>query len=451
MNLAFAFADWCGLVASFGIATYLAKEVAQRRNEASTIVLNAVVVRLVLSVVVGALAGALAIQLGFDALTRDLVLLLTAHMLLMVFLGALIGALQGIQQLRVVALVDAVSKILLLGLVAVVLLRGHGALAVAAAYVASDIVAVVWLLFAVRKRVGFAGPVTFRAGRAILRGGIPFLVWETALLTYARVDILILSVFAEDAVLGWYGAAYRIIAIPLVVPTVLMTVMFPAFAAAARNESLFNSMARRSVMIAALATVPMAFGLMALTGNLIDLFGYPVEFVNSITPTVILAASLPLVGINMIIGAILGAKDRQRQWAIAAVVAAVLNVALNLVAIPFTQDHWDNGAIGAAFVTSLTEVFLLGAGQYLMPKGILDRRTFVGALKCLAVGALMGGVIWLLRDLPIVLTVPLGAAMFGAGVVLTGTLSRAEIREAWELLTRRASPEAAAPPAVPLP
>ena len=68
MNLAFAFADWCGLVASFGIATYLAKEVAQRRNEASTIVLNAVVVRLVLSVVVGVLAGALAIQLGFDAL-----------------------------------------------------------------------------------------------------------------------------------------------------------------------------------------------------------------------------------------------------------------------------------------------------------------------------------------------------------------------------------------------
>ena len=110
MNLAFAFADWCGLVASFGIATYLAKEVAQRRNEASTIVLNAVVVRLVLSVVVGAVAGVLAIQLGFDALTRDWSCLLTAHMLLMVFLGALIGALQGVQQLQVVALVDAVEQ-----------------------------------------------------------------------------------------------------------------------------------------------------------------------------------------------------------------------------------------------------------------------------------------------------------------------------------------------------
>jgi len=36
-------------------------------------------------------------------------------------------------------------------------------------------------------------------------------------------------------------------------------------------------------------------------------------------------------------------------------------------------------------------------------------------------------------------------------VVLTGTLSRAEIREAWELLTRRGSAEAAVPPAVPPP
>src|SRR5215218_203580 len=107
MNFAFAFADWCGLLASFGIATYLTKEVAQRREAAPTIVLNAVVVRVVLALVIGVLAGAVAMLLGYDPLTRNLVLLLTGHMLLTVFMGVLIGALQGIEQLRVVALVDA--------------------------------------------------------------------------------------------------------------------------------------------------------------------------------------------------------------------------------------------------------------------------------------------------------------------------------------------------------
>jgi O-antigen/teichoic acid export membrane protein len=437
MNLAFSFADWCGLLASFGIATYLAKEVAQKRQAASSIVLNAVTLRLALAVVIGILAAVVATVLGFDPLTRNLVYLLTAHMLLTVFVGVLIGALQGIEQLRVVALVDATTKVIQVALIALVLLRGHGAMAVAVAYVVGDLVAVAWLLQAVRRRIGFAGPVSLRAWRSILRGGMPFLVWETALLTYARVDVIILAAFAQDAVLGWYGAAYRIISIPLFVPSVLLTVMFPALAAAARDSELFNRMARRAVVLVMLATVPMALGLMALTGNLIDLFGYPREFTNSIVPTVVLAASLPLVGVNMMVGAILCAKDRQRQWAITGVIAAILNVSLNFVAIPYTQTHFDNGAIGAALVTSLTEVFLLVVGQILLERGILDTHTYVAAAKCLVVGIAMGGLVWWANDLPLLITVPLGAVVYGVGVLLFGVVSPSELSEIRSLLSRR--------------
>jgi O-antigen/teichoic acid export membrane protein len=277
----------------------------------------------------------------------------------------------------------------------------------------------------------------------ILRGGVPFLVWETALLTYARVDVIILAFFASDAVLGWYGAAYRIISIPLFVPAVLLTVMFPALAAAAAETDRFNRLARRGVVLVMLATVPMAFGLMALTGNLIDLFGYPQEFTNSITPTVLLAASLPLVGVNMIIGATLAAKDRQRHWAIAGVLAAVLNVGLNFIAIPFAQEHFDNGAIGAALVTSLTEVFLLVAGQVLLPKGILDGRTYVAAAKCLAIGMVMGVLVWLGNDLPIFVTVPLGAAFYGLAVIVSGVITRDDLNHFRGLISRR-EPEPAA-------
>jgi O-antigen/teichoic acid export membrane protein len=437
LNFAWVFADWCGLLASFGIATYLAKEIAQRRSEAPSIVLNAVTLRLAMALVIGVLASVVATLLGFDPLTQTLVYLLTAHMLSTVILGVLVGALQGVQELRVVALVDAVSKVAQVALIAFVLLRGHGPIAVAIAYVAGDVLAGVWLLFAVRRRVGFAGPVTWRAWGTILRGGIPFLVWETALLTYARVDVLILAAFADDAVLGWYGAAYRLISVPLFVPAVLLTVMFPALAAAATDAERFNRLARRGVLVAMLATVPMAFGLMALTGPIIDLFGYPPEFTNSITPTALLAATLPLVGLNMIIGAILAAKDRQRHWAIAGVCAAALNVGLNFVAIPFTQSHFGNGAIGAALVTSFTEVFLLVAGQVLIPKGILDGRTYLASAKCLVAGAAMGGLVWLASDLPLLVTVPLGAIFYALAVLVLGVLSRDDLAQIRAVVSRR--------------
>jgi O-antigen/teichoic acid export membrane protein len=445
MNLAFLFADWCALLASFGISAALAKEVAQHRSTAPTTVLNAVFVRLFLALAVGAVATVVATLIPFDSLTRSLVYLLTAHMLLTVFYGVLMGALQGVQQLRIVALVDAVTKIALLGLVAAVLFGGHGAIGVAVAYLVADLIAVAWLLAAVRRRIGFAGPVTLRAGRSIVRAGLPFLVWEAALLTYARVDILILSFFAHDAVLGWYGAAYRIISIPLFIPAVVMTVMFPAFAEAADDEALFTNMARRATVMVAVTTVPMAFGLMALTGRIIELFGYPAEFTNSIMPTVLLAVALPLVAVNMIVGSILSAKDRQHQWAVAGIFAAALNIGLNLVAIPFTQSHYGNGAIGAAAVTSLTEVFLLVVGQVLLPRGLLDRATARATVKCVLVGAVMGIVVWMADGVPLLPVVVLGAVIYVAGVVLTRAVPPEELRRVRGMLSSRLRPGEADP------
>jgi hypothetical protein len=112
-------------------------------------------------------------------------------------------------------------------------------------------------------------------------------------------------------------------------------------------------------------------------------------------------------------------------------------VSLNFVAIPYTQTHFDNGAIGAALVTSLTEVFLLVVGQILLERGILDTHTYVAAAKCLVVGIAMGGLVWWANDLPLLITVPLGAVVYGVGVLLFGVVSPSELSEIRSLLSRR--------------
>ena len=173
INLAFAFADWCGLFASFGIAVWLAKEVARRREEAPSIALNALTLSMTLAVSVGVIGVVVATQIGFDPLTQILIYLLTAHMLLMVFTGVLIGALQGVQELRIVAVVDAVMKVSQVAMIAGVLLSGYGPVAVALAYIAADVLAVVWLVVAVRSRVGLQGPVRWKSWRGVLVGGMP--------------------------------------------------------------------------------------------------------------------------------------------------------------------------------------------------------------------------------------------------------------------------------------
>jgi O-antigen/teichoic acid export membrane protein len=427
INFAFAFADWCGLVVSLGITSYLTKEVARRGPEARALVLNALVLRAAIALVVGGVAGIAATLLDFDPLTRQLVYLLTAHMLLMVISGVLVGGLQGLQRLRIVALTDATSRLLLLGLVALFLWRGDGAVGVATAYLLADVFLIVAYVYALRRLGGLGGRIEVRTWAALVMGGLPFLVWEAALLTYARIDVLLLAAFTHDAVLGWYHTAYRIISIPLFAPAVLMTAIFPALSAA-KDSSGFAGIVRRGVRAAVFVTVPMAFGLIVLADRLIDFLGYPAEFRNSVLPIMCLAPSLPLVAANMIVGSALAAQDRQRQWAIAGVGAALLNPTLNLLAIPYTQAQLGNGAIGAAAVTSLTEVFLLVAGQILLPRRMIDAATVTSVAKCVAAATLMAAAVWVLRDLPVAVVVPAGAVIYAAAALAGGAISLDDLR-----------------------
>jgi O-antigen/teichoic acid export membrane protein len=428
INAAFVFADWCGLLVSLGITAYLTKEVARRGAEAGALVLNALLLRIALALIVGAGAAVIVTLISYDTVTRQLVYLATLHILLIVISGVLTGALQGMQHLKVVASIDALSKSALLGFVAVFLIRDFGVIGVPVAYILSDIIGITLLLGSLVVKKGINGPINVRSWKSLLTGGTPFFVWEAALLTYARIDVLMLSLFASSAVLGWYSAAYRIINIPLFLPSILMTVIFPALSANAGHPTTFNSLARRGVLIAAVTSMPMAFGLILLADKVIDLFGYPTIFSNSVVPIMCLAASLPLVAINMIVASALVSLDKQRQWALVGVGAAVINPALNLLLIPLAQSQFGNGGIGAGAVTTLTEIYLVIAGFILLPKDVLDKATYVGILRCLAAGLAMAAVLWIADPLSIFVLVPLGALVYGVGVVLLGAVSREDLR-----------------------
>ncbi len=430
INAAFAFADWCGLLVSLGITTYLTKEVARQKAKPGDLILNALVLRMALAFIVGLGAIGVAGLVTDDWLSRQLLYLLSIHMMLTVIGGVLTGALQGMQQMRSVATIDAFSKLALLSLVAIFLFEGFGVRSVAVAYIVSDLIAISCLIWAVKRIGGLAGSINLHSWKTLMTGGLPFFVWEVALLTYARVDVILLSALATSAVLGWYYAAYRIISLPLFLPVILMTAIFPALSASVHDSRLFNLLCRRGVVVAALTTVPLAFGLMLLADKVIDLFGYPASFSNSVAPIALLAAGLPLVAVNMIIAPALSALDRQRSWALLGVGAAVLNPLINLLAIPITDREFGNAAIGAAAVTTCTEIYLLAGGLILLPRGVLDGSTLAGVLKCLLAGLIMSTVLWLAKDFSIFVLVPIGALVYGLAVLFFRAVTLGELRQA---------------------
>jgi O-antigen/teichoic acid export membrane protein len=437
LGFALAFTSLASLVANLGTATYVTKEIARDPTRAGHLTGAALVTRVPLSLAAAAITVAVVNLGGFDATTKTLIYLLSAWILIDPIRIVLHGALQGLQRMAAYSSFGVVSNTVYAGLAALLLIRGAGPVPVAAAYVlgqAAGLALIIVMLWRhARPRFTLHGV----GWGALLAGGLPYFVWQASLVVYGQIDTVLLSVMTNNAVVGWYVAAYRFISIPSFVPVILATVMFPALSAASRRPAEFNPIARRTMHLTVVLCVPMSLGIILIANRLIPLLGYPPSFRNSVVPIVLLAAGFPLVAADMVIGTLLNTLDRQRAWALTGLAAAVLNPLANLVAIPLSQEHLGNGAVGAAAVTTATEGFLMAVGLVLLRRGTFDLRTLGRLGRCLPAGLAMALVVILLQPLPLPVTVAGGAAAYSIAALWLRAISIAEVRQLLGFLLRR--------------
>jgi O-antigen/teichoic acid export membrane protein len=186
-------------------------------------------------------------------------------------------------------------------------------------------------------------------------------------------------------------------------------------------------LANRAARIAVLVATPAAVGIALVAAPFLTLL-YGDEFQRSVPLLQILAIHIPIVSLDIVLGSVVMAADRQRQWVVISVIATIFNPLLNLVAIPQSQRLFDNGAIGAAVVTVLTEAILLVGGIALRPKGVLDRTTVNGLLRIVLASSAMIPVVLLVRTAPLAVQIGAGAVTYVLASLLLRTVSVEEVR-----------------------
>ncbi|MCL4552576.1 MAG: polysaccharide biosynthesis C-terminal domain-containing protein, partial [Candidatus Marsarchaeota archaeon] len=130
---------------------------------------------------------------------------------------------------------------------------------------------------------------------------------------------------------------------------------------------------------------------------------------------------------NILFGMMLMAIDKQRQWSIAAVAAALINPALNLFLIPFFQHTQGNGGIGAALATEAIELLLMTVAFFLLPRDIFTLSNLVVFLKALSAGLVMIALIWLLRNANVFALLALGATVYVGLCFALGAIRQNEV------------------------
>ena len=407
-TLALMYMQLFGVLADVGLFTTVVREISKDPSRTDELVGNTLVLRLLLSIGVIALAAATSLVLPYDHEQRVAIVLAGAPLLLGMLNTTFVAIVQSRLQMSRAVVGDVLGRAVALGLVLLVAGIDLGFYAVmgAAAGGALATLLVTWLLTrrlaAVRPRVEPA------VWRRLLKAAVPLGVALAINELYFRADTLIISIYEPYDQVGFYTLAYRILELALVLGAILLNTTFPVLSeAVARDEERARRTIQTTTDLLVILGVPLVAGGLVLAPDVIELAAGD-EFEDAATPLRILLAAGALAWVNGVFGYALIAKERQTSALWLNVTGLTFNVVLNLLLIP------RYGIVVAAIVTVASEILIL-VGSYPMMRRYFDffpsPRTLLPAL---ASGCAMAGLLWLLRDAPFPALVPLGAAVYSA-------------------------------------
>lgn len=192
--------------------------------------------------------------------------------------------------------------------------------------------------------------------RELLREALPLGFSAVSVAIYYYTDSLLLRPLAGEAAVATYSVAYRLMTFGLMAPVLFSQVLFPVFTRChvAGPHVLTIAVARATLVLALLAACGATMIAARAEDWLALVFG---ESYRDAAPALrVLCAAMAVVFLTYPHTTALIAAGRAATFTRITIIAAVLNVALNLVVLP------RYGPLGAATTTLVTEAFVLIAG-----------------------------------------------------------------------------------------
>jgi O-antigen/teichoic acid export membrane protein len=416
----------CGL----GISEFLVRRVAQQPHT----LMRDQGIALTVQMIAAGLGFLAVVLLGWRAATAmvDYRLLMVAAPVMLVAPAqtVLMSSFRGREQHRSYAWFCAATTVLcMLGGVVALLVGGDAvAFLVTSAILLTTTTLVGWKLSGLRPSFPTLNPVAMSEAWEFIRAGFPFLCWQITQLAYSQIDRLLLGVLVPASEVGWYAAANRIVAIPLFIPTLIVTPLFPALSRSANQPDVLRRTIAQTLRFTLLLTVPLSAGTIVISSVIPSLLGWPPDFANAALPMSVLALQLPLVAAGMVLGSVLMAIGRASRLSIIASVATAFNIAANLLVIPALQALTGNGGTGAAIVTVGSEIVMLIGMLVFIPKHLFDIKSVWDAARITLAGLATAIVGLSLLPVSPVLSVLAGAAAYCAVAALLRVLTTEDVR-----------------------
>lgn len=242
-----------------------------------------------------------------------------------------------------------IGTLLTLGLISVFSLMRMPLEYILFSYVAGSAISSVISLMVIKENIKPFG-FTQKFALKIIKDSLPLGLMLFFNLIYFRVDIIILSLLKNTVDVALYGYAYKYLEFLLAIPLFLSNAVYPFLLGSLKNLRSYYAFSQKYILVFLLISVIVMIPAW-LFAPLIAVVKK--DFIPSIIIFRILVLSLPVFFLTNILQWILIAKNKKAYLLKIYILAALLNIILNLFFIP------KYSYTAAAIITGASEGFIL--------------------------------------------------------------------------------------------
>lgn len=398
LYLALSIKMMMGLLIDFGGNFLIPKEVARSEKVGTSILNSYIVLRILLWILAIGLVILFSNLLGYSEHVHLLILILAIGKLWEGGYSAISAYFQGIEKMEYPSLSGISERVFVALFSVIALLMGAESTAIAIIISSGALLNLLVLIYFSRNEFKFQFQFNTKIF-SLLDTGLPYFLFSLFSVIYYRVDAIMISYYTSDAVTGWYGGAFRFFDIVMVLPLIYKTAIFPVFSKLWDDKAgKLEETVSESMRLMVLLGLPVSMIIYVYASPIIDFFMGLEEYGASVIILKIFSASIPFIYLDIILGsALLGAAEKQKSWALVGFIAIFVNIGLNAVLIPGSQQLFANGGIGAASATLFTEIFMMISALILIPKSYLKGFKLAYFFKPVFALAVMGIMIVLMQ------------------------------------------------------
>ncbi|MGZ7107700.1 MAG: flippase [Methanobacterium sp.] len=424
ISLALAITGIFAIFTDLGLNTLTIRDIARDKSLTEDYITNTTIIKIFLSFLTIGLLILTVNIIGYSLEVKYVIYIITLSLIFGAFTSIFNSVFQALQKMEYMSIGNILNSVLLFAGVILGIYYNLNIFFFAAIYMVANLLVLIYSVLAYIWKFSIPNvDINLSIWKLKLKEALPFGITNIFGSIYYWIDTVMLSIMVGNEVVGWYNAAYRLMFVFLSIYSVYMSSMFPVMSKFYGTSEKFLKLSyERSFKYLLLISIPIAVGTTLIADKVILLI-FGSEFIPAILTLQVLIWTIPFLFINGLSGNLLNSINRQLTITKTTSIAAVVNIALNLVLIPKFSLY------GSSFATVVTEIMLLVILTHILLK--TDYLELKSVLKSMP-SILISNVILIifvifLRDINLFLLIILSSIVYVLAIFLTKAIDKQDI------------------------